>query len=147
MDSQLVLNQVNLVVRDMTATRTFYERLGLTFKDGPAEWAAHHGSAAMPDGMRLEFDSVAFAQQWNPGWRESGVGNRAVLFFGVQSREEVDRVYATAVGAGSRSQQAPIDAFWGARYAIVEDPDGNSIGVMSPMDRSKGFPPPPPPSR
>jgi catechol 2,3-dioxygenase-like lactoylglutathione lyase family enzyme len=38
MDAQLVLNQVNLVVRDMAATRKFYERLGVKFKDGPAEW-------------------------------------------------------------------------------------------------------------
>jgi len=145
MDAQPVLNQVNLVVRDMAATRKFYERLGVKFKDGPAEWAAHHASADMPTGIRLEFDSAVFAQQWNPGWRESGVGNRAVLFLGVQTREDVDRVYGTVVGAGYRSQQAPLDAFWGARYAIVEDPDGNSVGVMSPMDRSKGFPPPPPP--
>jgi catechol 2,3-dioxygenase-like lactoylglutathione lyase family enzyme len=146
MNAPLVLNQVNLVVRDMAATRTFYERLGLTFKDGPPEWAAHHASAATPDGMRLEFDSAVFAKQWNPGWRESGVGNRAVLFFGVAAREDVDRVHGSVVAAGHRSQQAPVDAFWGARYAIVEDPDGNSIGIMSPMDRSKGFPPPAPPT-
>ena len=146
MNPQLVLNQVNLVVRDMAATRMFYERLGVTFKDGPSEWAAHHASAAMPEGMRLEFDSAVFAQQWNAGWRENGAGNRAVLFFGVANREDVDRVYATTIGAGSRSQQAPTDAFWGARYAIVEDPDGNSVGLMSPMDRSKGFPPPAPPA-
>jgi hypothetical protein len=28
----------------------------------------------------------------------------------------------------------PIDAFWGARYAIIDDPDGNHIGIMSPSD-------------
>ena len=31
---------------------------------------------------------------------------------------------------------APIDAFWGARYAIVDDPDGNHVGIMGPQDRS-----------
>ena len=28
----------------------------------------------------------------------------------------------------------PIDAFWGARYAVVNDPDGNHVGIMSPSD-------------
>ena len=43
-----------------------------------------------------------------------------------------------------RSQQPPFDAFWGARYAIVEDPDGNSVGLMSPVDPTRRSPMPPP---
>ena len=33
---------------------------------------------------------------------------------------------------------------WGARYAVVEDPDGNAVGIMSPSDpdrRSMARPP------
>jgi uncharacterized glyoxalase superfamily protein PhnB len=52
----------------------------------------------------------------------------------VSSRDAVDQLYAAATGAGCGSQQAPYDAFWGARYAIVEDPDGNAVGLMSPID-------------
>ena len=52
----------------------------------------------------------------------------------VSSREDVDRLYAAVTGAGYASQQPPYDAFWGARYAIVEDPDGNAVGLMSPID-------------
>jgi Glyoxalase/Bleomycin resistance protein/Dioxygenase superfamily len=36
--------------------------------------------------------------------------------------------------AGYRGQQPPYDAFWGARYAVIEDPDGNAVGIMSPVD-------------
>jgi uncharacterized glyoxalase superfamily protein PhnB len=57
-----------------------------------------------------------------------------VIGFEVGSRQEVDQVYDDLVGAGYRSQQSPYDAFWGARYAIIEDPDGNSVGIMSPID-------------
>jgi uncharacterized glyoxalase superfamily protein PhnB len=32
--------------------------------------------------------------------------------------------------------------FWGARYAIVEDPDGNHVGVMSPSDPDRRRAPP-----
>ena len=29
------------------------------------------------------------------------------------------------------------DEVWGARYAIIEDPDGNHVGIMSPSDSSR----------
>jgi uncharacterized glyoxalase superfamily protein PhnB len=38
--------------------------------------------------------------------------------------------------------QAPFDAFWGARYAIVEDPDGIAVGLMSPISANRRSPPP-----
>jgi uncharacterized glyoxalase superfamily protein PhnB len=45
-------------------------------------------------------------------------------------------------GAGYGSQQPPYDAFWGSRYAIVEDPDGNAVGLMSPVDPTRRSTPP-----
>ena len=50
----------------------------------------------------------------------------------VASREEVDRLYGEMIAAGHRGLQEPCDAFWGARYAIVEDPDEIAVGLMSP---------------
>ncbi len=35
---------------------------------------------------------------------------------------------------GHRSLHPPSDGFWGARYAIVEDPDGRAVGLMSPVE-------------
>ena len=61
-------------------------------------------------------------------------GPGAVIGFRVESRDEVDRLFTDLTGAGYRGQQPPYDAFWGARYAIVEDPDGNAVGIMSPSD-------------
>jgi uncharacterized glyoxalase superfamily protein PhnB len=52
-----------------------------------------------------------------------------VLGFKVDSRERVDEIYAGLVAAGYRRQQPPYDAFWGARYAVIEDPDGNAVGM------------------
>ena len=54
--------------------------------------------------------------------------------FRVATRDEVDEVYNDLIGAGHKGQQAPYDAFWGARFAVIEDPDGNAVGVMSPSD-------------
>jgi uncharacterized glyoxalase superfamily protein PhnB len=54
-----------------------------------------------------------------------------VVGFRLASREAVDATYADLTGAGYAGLQAPYDAFWGARYAIVEDPDGIAVGLMS----------------
>jgi uncharacterized glyoxalase superfamily protein PhnB len=45
-------------------------------------------------------------------------------------------------GAGYRGLREPHDAFWGARYAIIEDPDGIAVGLMSPVSPDKKSPPP-----
>jgi uncharacterized glyoxalase superfamily protein PhnB len=65
-----------------------------------------------------------------------------VIGFALPSREAVDERYAALVAAGHHGRQAPFDAFWGARYAIVADPDGNDVGLMSPIDESRRTWPP-----
>jgi uncharacterized glyoxalase superfamily protein PhnB len=137
---------VDIVVRDMRRSLEFYRVLGLTIEEQPpSEWSLHHARAWTSNGMRVEFDSVAFAKQWNPGLDESKLGSATIPIFDVATREDVDRVHARVTQAGYRSHKAPEDAMWGARYAIVEDPDGNSVGIMSPIDLSMRRPPPPPP--
>jgi predicted lactoylglutathione lyase len=131
------LDQVNLVVHDVQASRAFYARLGLDFGDDHDEvWANHHVSARHGEATPLDvdLDSEAFAAKWNRG----GSGRRgAILGFKVDTREEVDGLVASLVAAGVAVQQEPYDAFWGARYAMVSDPDGNGVGIMSPVDPTR----------
>jgi uncharacterized glyoxalase superfamily protein PhnB len=145
-DSPPVLDQLNLVVRDMDATLAFYRRLGLHIPD-TAVWrtasGAHHVEVAMPNGMHLEFDSAALARRYNAGWRESAAGvGRTVVGFKLPSRDAVDELYGELIRAGATARQPPYDAFWGARYAIVADPDGNDVGLMSPIDPARKSAPP-----
>jgi catechol 2,3-dioxygenase-like lactoylglutathione lyase family enzyme len=128
--SELRLDQVNFVVTDMDASVAFYRKLGLTIPDTDPEWQRHHRSAQSEQGIDIDFDSAEFATHWNRGWR----GGTAVLGFKVESRGAVDEIYQDLVESGYQGQQAPYDAFWGARYAVVEDPDGNVVGIMSPVD-------------
>lgn len=142
----LALNQVDLIVGDMEATIAFYRALGLEIPDG-AIWrtatGAHHVDLPMPGGVILHFDSEALAGVYDRGWKPPAApGTRTVLTFSVPSREDVDRIHDTLKGLGHPSAQAPWDAFWGARYAIVCDPDGNHIGIMSPSDPSRRAAPP-----
>ena len=137
-----VFHQVNLVVRDMAATVAFYRRLGLTIPDTRPEWDPHHRSAVLPGGLDLDFDSEEFAREWNHGSAGARAGS-GVLGFRVESRTAVDALYADLTAAGYRGQQPPYDAFFGARYAVVEDPDGNPVGLMSPIDEAERRPAPP----
>jgi catechol 2,3-dioxygenase-like lactoylglutathione lyase family enzyme len=135
------LNQVNLVVTDVPASRAFYTRLGVDFGDmDDPVWKHHHVSAEHDDTTPLDvdLDSTVFVQKWNEGWPG---GSGAVLGFKVDSRDEVDELVAALAADGAAVQQRPYDAFWGARYAVVSDPDGNAVGIMSPIDparRSQG---------
>jgi hypothetical protein len=51
------------------------------------------------------------ARIWHGGWRSSDVDAPAVL------------------------------GFFGARYAVVRDPAGNGVGLMSPIDQHRRFTP------
>jgi uncharacterized glyoxalase superfamily protein PhnB len=89
----------------------------------------------------LELDSLKSANIWHAGWRENGEHCRAVMGFALPSREAVDERYAELTAAGYTGRQPPYDAFWGARYAIVEDPNGIDVGLMSPIDPQRKFMP------
>ena len=142
-DARPHLGQVNIVVRDMEAMAAFYTRLGLTIPAGPEEWQSHHRNADVAQGAHIDLDSSAFAAVWNTGWSAGRTG--AILQFTVASADAVDRVYQDLTGAGYDGQQEPYDAFWGARYAVVADPDGNAIGLMSPIDPARRTAGPEPP--
>jgi catechol 2,3-dioxygenase-like lactoylglutathione lyase family enzyme len=139
MTMEPVIDQFNLVVGDMEASVAFYRLVGFEIPEGDETWDAHHRSASA-GGLDLDLDSTQFAAQWNPGWR----GGMGVLGVKVASREAVDERHDVLTKAGHRSQLAPMDAFWGARYAIVEDPDGNPVGIMSPADPAYRSEPPAP---
>lgn len=65
-----------------------------------------------------------------------------VVGFSLPTREAVDQRHAELTAAGYPGRQPPFDAFRGARYAIVADPDGNDVGLMSPIDESRRTWPP-----
>jgi catechol 2,3-dioxygenase-like lactoylglutathione lyase family enzyme len=144
-----ILDQINLVCADVDASIAFYRRLGVEIPDQRV-WrtatGAHHVSAAAESADRaiaFDLDSIAFAQLWNAGWkRQPDLKGRIVVGFGVPNRADVDEVYRDMTSAGYRGLQEPHDAFWGARYAIIEDPDGIAVGVMSPVSADKKSPPP-----
>lgn len=144
MEDRPALAQINLIVRGMGPMVDFYHLLGVDFDEPPAPWGQHHRTAETPSGIDLELDSSRFTPQWNQGWSEDQVG--AVLGFRVVERETVDAIYLRLTEAGYIGQQPPYDAFWGARYALVADPEGNSVGIMSSVDPDRRTRPSEPPA-
>lgn len=147
--SKPTLDQINLVCGDMDASLAFYRRLGVEIPDA-AVWrtptGAHHVSAGdrtADQAIDFDLDSTAFAQRWNSGWKNrTDLRGRVVVGFSVPTRAAVDDVFRDMITAGYRGLQEPVDAFWGARYAIIEDPDGVAVGLMSPISPDRKSPPP-----
>jgi uncharacterized glyoxalase superfamily protein PhnB len=138
--------QANLISADPKSTLAFYRRLGA---DIPADgvWEApggiFHANGATGPGARFEIDSVPFAGIWNETWRgRADLAGRILLVFAVAERHEVDEIWRDLTGAGHPGLQPPWDAFWGSRFAIVEDPDGAAVGIMSPQSDAHRSPPP-----
>jgi catechol 2,3-dioxygenase-like lactoylglutathione lyase family enzyme len=144
-----IFDQINLVCGDTDASIAFYRRLGVDIPDA-AIWrtssGAHHisaGDRSSDQAIDFDLDSTAFAQCWNSAWKgRTDLRGRVVLGFSVATRAAVDEVFGDMTRAGYRGLQEPHDAFWGARYAIIEDPDGIAVGVMSPISPDKKTPPP-----
>ena len=58
------------------------------------------------------------------------------LAFECDSPEEVNATFKELVAAGYSGHLEPWDAFWGQRYATVEDPDGNGVDLFAASETS-----------
>jgi catechol 2,3-dioxygenase-like lactoylglutathione lyase family enzyme len=123
------MDMIGVAVRDMAASLAFYRRLGLEIPDGAESEA--HVEATAPGGLRVAWDTVEVMQSFDPGWAPATGGAAFSLAFLVDSPAEVDSLYAELTGAGHAGHLAPWDAFWGQRYAVVRDPDGNDVALFA----------------
>ena len=126
------LDVIGLVVRDMARSLAFYRQLGLELP--PEADQQPHVEATLPGGLRLAWDTVETIRSFDPEWTPPSGGSRMSLAFRCDSPEEVNRAYATLVAQGFQGHKEPWDAFWGQRYALVVDPDGNGVDLFAPSD-------------
>ncbi|MEU7886761.1 VOC family protein [Microbispora bryophytorum] len=120
---------IGLVVTDMAASLSFYRRLGL---DIPSSADTEpHVEVTLPGGLRLVWDTADVVRSFDPAWSPGSGGPRMALAFRCDGPEEVDRLYADLVEAGYEGYLPPWDAFWGQRYAVVHDPDGNGVDLFA----------------
>jgi catechol 2,3-dioxygenase-like lactoylglutathione lyase family enzyme len=124
------LKVVGVVVADMARSLVFYRRLGLDVPTGAD--TEDHVEVALPGGLKLAFDTVETIRSFDPSWSPPSGSPRAGLAFACDSPAEVDKLYGELVAAGYEGHKEPWDAFWGMRYAVLHDPDGNSVDLFCP---------------
>ncbi|MFJ9500590.1 VOC family protein [Brevibacillus centrosporus] len=120
------LDMVGIVVQDMRRALDFYRLLGLEIPESANN--EMHVEVAQ-EGVRLAFDSVEVAKGVYGGWEEP-TGHRIELAFLCESPDALNALYEKLVEHGYHGHKDPWDAFWGQRYAIVADPDGNLISLF-----------------
>jgi len=119
------LSALGIVSSDLERSRAFYRLLGVEIAAGD-----DHVEATAPNGMRLMFDTEDVIRSFRPDWTRA-TGNQLALAFECASPAEVDETYARIVEAGFHGEKEPWDAFWGHRYAQLQDPDGVGVDLYA----------------
>ena len=125
---------IGIIVADIDRAAAFYRHLGFAFAD-PADPDGHgHAEAATRGGIRIMLDTRATIESFDGGWAEPSGGHRISLAFACDSPADVDATYEHLLTVGASSHKPPWDAFWGMRYAEVNDPDGNVLDLFAPLE-------------
>jgi catechol 2,3-dioxygenase-like lactoylglutathione lyase family enzyme len=116
-----LIDHIQLVVRDIAASRRFYEAVMKTL--------------GIPNGPAGE-DYFSYDELWvSTAASKSAQGEltgRVHLAFATRTRATVDAFYQAALAAGGSGNGAPGDRPYHPGYyaAFVLDPDGNNIEVV-----------------
>ena len=120
-----------LFVADIGATATFYSALDLQIE----HVSDMFGRATWGDDVMLEFGTERLTSSYDPNFKEPGSSSKSTINFELVSASAVDAKFKQLTALGYAGHLPPIDAPWQARFAIIEDPDGNFVGLHSPRNR------------
>jgi catechol 2,3-dioxygenase-like lactoylglutathione lyase family enzyme len=123
---------IGIIVEDMSRSLAFYRELGLEVPDDAGD--RPHVEAALAGGMRIAWDTQETIRSFDPDWRPASGGPQIGLAFRCDGPADVDATYEALVAAGHDGHKPPWDAPWGQRYALVRDPDGNSVDLFAPLE-------------
>jgi catechol 2,3-dioxygenase-like lactoylglutathione lyase family enzyme len=126
-ESMPQLNAIGIVASDLGRSISFYRLLGVDLPETPGEG---HVDTFLPNGVRFMLDTEDVIRSFRPEWKRE-TGNQIALAFECSSPSEVDEVYRRAVDAGFHGEKEPWDAFWGQRYAQLQDPDGVGVDLYA----------------
>ena len=124
---------IGIVVSDMAAALRFYRLLGLELP--PEADKEEHVEFVTDGGFRIAWDTAELMAGIHGQWTEPA-GVRIVLAFVCDSPSDVDATYERVIAGGYKGYKEPWDAFWGQRYAVVVDPDGNLIDLFAPQEQA-----------
>jgi uncharacterized glyoxalase superfamily protein PhnB len=128
-------DMIGLTVRDLGEALRFYRLPGLDVPKG-AE-GEQYAEVITPNGYRISWNSLEMVKGMDPTWVEP-MGHRMGLAFKCDSPVEVDALYRKVLESGFDGHKEPWDAFWGQRYAVLVDPDGNLVDLFAYLENSEG---------
>lgn len=120
----LELKMVGVIVADMGRAVEFYRRLGLEFPEDCEE--LEHVEVTM-GGLTFFLNTKRSNAKWDPAATKPSGGYRIILEFFLETGEALDAKYAEMIGFGYEGHCAPYDVSPDLRFAMVDDPDGNTI--------------------
>jgi uncharacterized glyoxalase superfamily protein PhnB len=120
----LELYMVGVIVEDMSKSVEFYRRLGVEIAEGSE--SKPHVEVKM-SGLTFFLSTKLSNARWDPARTEASGGYRIILEFYLETREAVDAKYAELTGYGYQSHMAPYVTPFNVYFAMVDDPDGNTI--------------------
>jgi uncharacterized glyoxalase superfamily protein PhnB len=122
-------NAIGIVCSDVAASLAFYRMVGVRFGDFDRETG--HYEADLGDGIRLMLDSEAVMASFIDDSTVPTGNDRVGFAVECDSPAAVDAAFVEITTAGHATVREPFDAFWGQRYATVEDPDGNHVDLYA----------------
>ncbi len=128
MIKNMKLNAVGVSSNDIQKTVSFYKLLGFKFPEFKSE-EKHIESIASNGSAKLMIDAKEVIKEIIGESPEPG--NHSSFAIQYDDPEKVNVVAQKIGEAGFKVVKAPWDAFWGQRYAIVEDPDGYKVDLYA----------------
>ncbi len=129
------LYMVGLTVRDMDKSLEFYRRLGLAIPEGSQ--GQPHVEVKMGGEFTFFLDTRTIKRD-EPAPAESSEGYRAIFEYYLKTQAAVEAKYAELVGYGYQSYRAPFIFTNGMCFALVNDPDGNTILLSGDVEGGEG---------
>ena len=120
----LNLYMVGVIVEDMARSIEFYRRLGVEIPEGSEE--KPHVELKM-NGVTFFLHAQQLNYMWDPAKTPPSGGYRVILEFYLGGRAAVDAKYQELVAFGYESHFEPYETPLRTYFAMINDPDGNSI--------------------
>ena len=137
----LELYMIGLIAQDMGKSLQFYRRLGLDIPEGSEEQT--HVQVKMGSGLTFFLDSrpsrwdPSFVRGDDPGQVEASNNYPLVLEFYLKNQRAVEAKYRELTGFGYQGYRAPYETSFGMCFAMVKDPDGNTILLSGDLEANK----------
>ena len=137
----LELYMLGLIVRDMPAALAFYRCLGLAIPEGSEEQA--HVEIKMGNGLTFFLDSKP--GRWDPQFgreleaRDEAAGSQypLLLEFYLGQADALNAKYQELMDHGYQGFREPYATSFGMVFAMVKDPDGNTVLLSADAEPAK----------